>query len=241
MDKKTKAPLIILATVLYDLTPGDKNRFGDEKRLGLVLPSHSVLAKVAADVPERSIHTDAIQRLVIRLFETANGQRTGKHASKKKGRGMVGLAAPQIGVSKRIIITDTQIGEGRKTFGKLECFINPVILWRSRETAEGREGCFSTGPVWGLVRRPVAIKIRAFTPDGTQVERIFEGFTARILQHEIDHLDGVRFPDRIKSNNKRHWVHAEEFEAYAKQYRMWPRKCTLERWQSYVDQASARL
>ena len=147
---------------------------------------------------------------------------------------MVGLAAPQIGVSKRIIIVDTQIGEGRKTFGKLECFIDPVIIWRSRETSGGREGCFSTGPVWGIVRRPVAVKIRAFAPDGAQVERIFEGFTARIVLHEIDHLDGIRFPDRIKSDKLRHWVHAEEFEAYAKQYKSWPRKCSVRRWHEYA-------
>lgn len=218
----------------YGLTEADKARFANEESLGLVPPTHPVLTVPAAAVLETAISADATQQLVMRLFETAQGQRAGKHASKRKGRGMVGLAAPQIGMPRRIIIVDTQIGDNRKAFGKLECFINPEIIWHSRETAEGREGCFSTGPVWGIVRRPIAIKIRAFNPDGRQIERIFEGFTARIVQHEIDHLDGIRFPDRIRSDNKRHWVHAEEFEAYAKLSKTWPRKCSAERWRAYT-------
>ncbi len=229
-----KKPPIILATEQYDLTNGDVMRFAEEKRLGLVSPTHPVLTQTASTISEKDISVEATQQLILRLFETAAGQRAGKHASKRKGRGMVGLAAPQIGVSERIIIVDTQIGEGRKAFGRLECFINPEVIWRSRETTEGREGCFSTGPVWGLVRRPLAVKIRAFTPEGNHIERIFEGFTARIVQHEIDHLDGIRFPDRIKSDAKRHWVHAEEFEAYAKLSKKWLRTCTLKRWRHYA-------
>lgn len=143
---------------------------------------------------------------------------------------MVGLAAPQIGESTRIIIVDTQIEQSRKQFGKLQCFINPQIVWRSRETAEAREGCFSTGMVWGMVRRPIAIKVVAFNPDGTVGTWIFEDFTARIVQHEMDHLDGIRFPDRIKSDKKRHWVHAEELDLYVQQTKNWPRLCTPERW-----------
>jgi len=76
----------------------------------------------------------------------------------------------------------------------------------------------------------VAVKIRAYTVDGQQVERIFEGFTARIAQHEIDHLSGIRFPERITHDNRRHWVHAEEIESYVKHPRDWPRVCTLDQW-----------
>lgn len=217
----------------YLLTVEDHQRFADEVALGIVLPQDPVLCAMATAIPVPAIASPATQKLVERLFAAANGQRDSKHASKRKGRGMVGLAAPQIGESQRAIVIDTQVGEGRKSFGRLQCFINPEIVWRSRETAEGREGCFSTGMVWGIVRRPVAVKIRAFTPEGELVEQIFEGFTARIVQHEIDHLDGLRFPERIASDNKRHWVHADELEAYVKQYKRWPRICTRQQWLDY--------
>lgn len=68
---------------------------------------------------------------------------------------------------------------------------------------------------------------------GKQVERIFEGFTARIVQHEIDHLQGIRFPERITSDRKRHWVHTEELAAYPDHIKHWPRTCSRERWDAF--------
>jgi peptide deformylase len=212
----------------YELTPADHRRFAEELRLGLVPPQDSLLGQAAE--PVQAVTSFATQKIVEQLLITAQGQREGGHASKRKGRGMVGLAAPQVGQLLRIIIVDIEVGANRKSLGRLQCFINPEIVWRSRETEEGREGCFSTGMVWGIVRRPAAVKIRAYTPEGKQVEHIFEGFTARIIQHEIDHLDGIRFPDRITSDKKRHWVHADELETYVQHYRHWPRICSKQRW-----------
>jgi peptide deformylase len=176
-----------------------------------------------------------VQKIIERLLAVATGQQYAIEERKKR-RMLVGLAAPQIGEPHRIIVVDTKISAERKTPGKLECFINPEIIWRSRETIEGREGCFSAGPVWGLVRRPVAVKIRAFDIAGNRTERIFEGFTARIACHEIDHLDGIRFPERIKTDRKRHWVHTEELALYPKHINQWPRLCTRQRWESFKTQ-----
>lgn len=226
-------PQLLVATNIYALTDGDKKRFADELELGLVPANHSVLNKVARFVSAEEISSQRVQAIIDKLFLTATNQRDSKHAHKRKGRGMVGLAAPQIGVGLRIILVDTHITRERKKFGKLECFINPEIVWKTRESEEGREGCFSTGPVWGLVRRPVAIKIKAMNRDGKSFERIIEGFTARIACHEVDHLNGMRFPDRITKDTKRHWVHAEELEAYPKQMHEWPRICTKARWEAY--------
>jgi peptide deformylase len=217
---------------LYELTAQDRVRFADDSMLGLVTPQHPILSQIAAVVSDVAIASGTVQPLVNLLLKTAQGQRDSKHADKRKGRGMVGLAAPQIGHDYRVIVVDTEITKGREQFGTLQCFINPRIIWRSRETAEGREGCFSTGSVWGIVRRPVAVKIEAQTPEGEVIQVIFEDFTARIVQHEIDHLDGIRFPDRIKSDAKRHWVHVEELEAYVKQYKHWPRLCSQSRWEA---------
>jgi peptide deformylase len=217
----------------YTLTAGDRARFESEHERGM-LPAHdpSLSMPVPAVNPHK-ISSEAIQHVISRLQQIAQGQRRGTVGGGKRKRTLVGLAAPQIGEPWRIIIVDTRVNESRKHYGKLECFINPKILWRSRETVEGREGCFSAGPVWGLVRRPLAVKVSALDIDGRHVERIFEGFTARIFCHEIDHLDGIRFPERIKSDGKRHWVHSEELEDYPDHIHHWARLCSTSRWEAY--------
>ncbi len=222
----------LLPPDLYDLTEADKERALQEVGLGMLAPDSPILNQRAKEVDPAAITSPKMQAVIDRLLTVAGSQQKRDKSGKKK-RMLVGLAAPQIGEPWRIVVVDTRVTADRKRAGRLECFINPEIIWRSRETEEGREGCFSAGPVWGLVRRAVALKMRAFTPDGKQVERIFEGFTARIVQHEIDHLDGLRFPDRIKSDKKRHWVHTEELPSYPENIRRWPRICTRERWDAF--------
>ncbi len=219
----------LLSKDLYDLTEADKKRESQEQALGMVAPSHPVLSQIAQPVSLQDIDSEHVKDVIRRLYEAAIGQR-GHGPKTEQRRTLVGLAAPQIGEPIRIILVDTRVLPSRTSYGHPECFINPEIVWRSRETAEGREGCFSTGLIWGLVRRPVAIKMRAYTAEGKLVERIFEDFTARIAQHEIDHLDGIRFPDRITSDRKRHWVHAEEIHDYPKQIGHWHRLCSKARW-----------
>jgi peptide deformylase len=220
--------ILKLSSTDYSLTAADRQIADREAALGMVHPADPVLRKLAAAVPEAKIDTLHVKQIITHLYAAASGQRASRTG--KNARTLVGLAAPQIGTALRIILVDTAVGSDRKDYRKPECFINPEIMWRSRETAEGREGCFSAGRVWGLVRRPIAVKIRATTPDGIVIERIFEGFTARIFQHEIDHLDGIRFPDRIRTDAKRHWVHAEETDMYPEHIHHWPRKCSIERW-----------
>lgn len=229
MKPAKKSSPKLLPPDLYGLTEADKKRFGEESDLGMVAPDSPVLRRRAAAVRPKDIQTGRIQGLASRLLEAANSQQRGNLGNKRR-RTLVGLAAPQIGESLRIIVVDTEIGPDRKNPGHLECFINPKITWRSKETEEMREGCFSAGPVWGLVRRPLAIKLTALTVDGEKIEREYKGFTARIFQHEVDHLNGIRFPDRIRSDRKRHWVHAEEILLYPERVHDWPRICSKERW-----------
>jgi peptide deformylase len=223
----------LLPLEAYAPTAADSERAAHEEQLGMIPFTAPMLTEPAQPVAVAAIQTPAVQDTIDRLFATASGQKAIRGHAKR--RTLVGLAAPQIGELVRIVLIDTTVQASRKGGHKLECFINPEIIWRSRETAEGREGCFSTGLVWGLVRRSVAVKIRAYTPAGKPVERILEGFTACIAQHEIDHLNGIRFPERIRSDAKRHWVHAEEVPQYAKHVKHWPRLCTREQWQLYSN------
>lgn len=100
----------------------------------------------------------------------------------------VGLAAPQIGVSKRVVVVD--IGEG------LLELINPVLLEEEGEE-EAQEGCLSVPGIQGIVCRPQRIKVRGQDLAGQEVIVEGDGILARALLHEMDHLDGVLFIDKI--------------------------------------------
>ena len=230
MTAKKSSPKLLPADN-YDLTEADKKRADQERALGMVAPDAPILSRTIRAVDPKLIKTPLIQEVVSRLFLAAGSQQQSNRQGKAR-RMLVGLAAPQIGEDWRIAVVDTRVTPDRKNGGQLECFINPVIIWRSKETEEGREGCFSAGPVWGLVRRAVEVKITAFTPEGEKIERVLEGFTARVVQHEVDHLHGIRFPERIRSDKKRHWVHAEEILLYPENIHNWPRLCSKDNWEA---------
>lgn len=103
--------------------------------------------------------------------------------------GRAGLAAPQIGVSKRVVVVDC--GEG-----KLE-LINPEILERRGEQT-GPEACLSFPGYTGIVKRANQVKVKSATRDQREILITAEGFAARCLQHEIDHLDGILYIDHIQ-------------------------------------------
>lgn len=105
----------------------------------------------------------------------------------------VGLAAPQVGVSKRVVVVD--VGEG------VWELINPEIVSHDGEEL-GVEGCLSIPGVAGEVSRAVRVKVRALNRDGQQQLISAEGLGARALQHEIDHLDGILFIDRATKISK---------------------------------------
>lgn len=102
----------------------------------------------------------------------------------------VGLAAPQIGQSLRLII----VASGKQAVS----LINPVIMYKSFRKEIMEEGCLSVPGLFGPVKRPKTIRYRAYTVDGKKVSFKAEGLTARIIQHELDHLNGVLFIDRAK-------------------------------------------
>jgi peptide deformylase len=111
----------------------------------------------------------------------------------------VGLAAPQLGYFERIVMVDVSVSP-RVTQVNHGCLvlINPEVVWRDGE-AIGREGCLSVPDFTGNVVRAEHIRVNSRTPDGGQREYVFDGFEARAVQHEIDHLDGLLFLDRLSS------------------------------------------
>lgn len=141
------------------------------------------------------VYPDKVLRLkcaLVREFkdeDMARAQRMLELMYEAKG---LGLAGPQVGWSVRIIVLDTeQTGAGDRIF------FNPRILSAEGEM-EAEEGCLSVPGVWAPVRRAERVTVAAYNLRGRRFEEVAEGLSARAWQHELDHLNGVLFIDRLE-------------------------------------------
>jgi peptide deformylase len=114
----------------------------------------------------------------------------------------VGLAAPQVGSLRRLVVVMT----GEDAAPSVLC--NPEITWRSEELDYDYEGCLSIGEISVEVPRAVAVRVRAQDVNGDVIELEPEGFAARVVQHELDHLDGVLILDRTAPDQRREALRA---------------------------------
>jgi peptide deformylase len=176
---------------------------------------HPVLRARTRPLHPSEIRTPKIQQLIDDMFETM-----------KEYQG-VGLAAPQVHESYRLFVAgfppppprtdkdgdeDEQDEEDDEGQVPLMALINPEITPVSKETSEDWEGCLSIPDIRGRVPRARQIVVRAFDRLGKKIEIEASGFTARVIQHETDHLNGVLFLDRMK--NFESLTFLEEFGRY---------------------------
>lgn len=158
--------------------------------LNIVQAPHEVLSQKAKEVIG---HPPKIDPEILAEMEKALDS-----ADDPKG---VGLAAPQVGISEAFFITKPT------DRSKLSVFINPKIIsfdedqTKSKRKRKGKEkkleGCLSLKDIWGEVRRNNALTLEYYDENGKKHTRKFKGFMATIVQHEMDHLDGILFPKRV--------------------------------------------
>jgi peptide deformylase len=137
-----------------------------------------VLRERAVEVPGVD---DTLRQLIADMRETM------------KAYGGVGLAANQVGVAQRVLVVDVPLEEGERGAHAL---INPVVKRRTG-TVTGEEGCLSVPGIWDEVTRSERLIVAALDEEGRELELDVEGYLARAIQHELDHLDGVLFVDRL--------------------------------------------
>jgi len=148
----------------------------------ILLHPSACLKQVAESV---LVFDDSLQQLLSDLQETL-----------ELAPGCVGIAAPQIDCSQRVVLTAVKESQGG-CHGRL-VLINPEIIQHEGQV-RGREGCLSVPDFTGNVIRSEWVRVRAQDRDGRQQSFEFSGFEARVVQHEIDHLDGLLFLDRLVS------------------------------------------
>ena len=112
----------------------------------------------------------------------------------------VGLAAPQIGISKRVIVIDLRKDDEPDVRLAL---INPRVVWHSDERRKSAEGCLRIPGLEEVVERASDVHVEGVDPDGRSIRVEAQDLFARALQHEIDHLDGILFVDRVSGLKRR--------------------------------------
>lgn len=146
------------------------------------------LLRIAPPVPEHLIGSVELQQLIDDMFDTMH------HV------GGVGLAAPQIGIDLQLVIFGFERSE-RYPDAKpvpLTILLNPVITPMGAEQEDGWEGCLSVPGLRGVVPRFKHISYTGIDPQGNPINRFADGFHARVVQHECDHLVGRLYPSRIQ-------------------------------------------
>lgn len=147
---------------------------GMKKPYKILIATHPVLRKKAAPVPSVDNTIKTLMKDMIQIMSAEDG---------------LGLAAPQIGISQRVLVMDIRQSNAEEP--NIFCMANPEIIWRSEEESTGKEYCFSVPDIAVPVRRPVEVKVRYLDEHNKEQELHAADLLARCVQHEMDHLDGI--------------------------------------------------
>ncbi len=144
-----------------------------------------LLGQVAAPVLRFDAELEALVRDMDETMRSLNG---------------AGIAAPQIGVSLRVVIFEVADNPRYPHVSPVPytVLVNPELTPLGEEQAEGWEGCLSVPGLRGLVPRHTRLRYRGVDLHGAPIDRTVEGFHARVVQHEVDHLDGILYPQRVR-------------------------------------------
>lgn len=182
--------LILLSGILVSTAYSIIEQFHTE-RIGMTVRrvlriGHPILLEKSHPVTD--FNTAELDKLILDMLDTMEAEDG------------AGLAAPQIGVLLRVVIFG--ITENPRYPGMdpipMTTLINPVITTLSDDKEDGWEGCISVPGMRGLVPRYKSIRYTGYDTAGTKIEKEVDGFHARVVQHELDHLDGVLYPQRIE-------------------------------------------
>ncbi|WP_434386661.1 peptide deformylase [Melittangium boletus] len=180
--------------------------------LKIVQTGEPVLRQRARDLTPEEMTSPATRRLIDLMRDTL------------RDAPGVGLAAPQVGVDVRVAVIEdraeyqamlppAELAARERQVVDFHVLINPRLVVEDATPVEFHEGCLSVNGFSALVRRARAVRVEAFDEQGRPFSRVATGWYARILQHEVDHLDGTLYLDRMEprsfstlDNHRRHWA-----------------------------------
>ncbi len=186
------------------------------------------LRTVCQEISGKALHVKETQKTIDALLDFVYGQNN-KGERGDRGKPMtIGLSANQVGVMKRISIVDFAMR--RRDTSDVHVFLNPKIPWYSKTVVIRWEGCVSLPNIWGEVPRFKRVKVQAIDRWGNEFIIDAKGWQAVLLQHEIDHLNGVLFIDRLKDPTKAHLVKLSQYLQYKKNRKTWKQFVDVSKW-----------
>lgn len=186
-------------------------------------PSNPKLRRKCKEVSLQELRGKALQQQIDEMLLFVYG---GNDKSIGRTRPItVGLSANQVGISERISIVDLAIGH--KDFSDLQVLINPKIIKHGKATSTLSEGCVNLPGIWGPVTRYKTVTVIALDRSGNKLQLKVSGWPAILLQHEIDHLNGLLFIDHLPDPAKAHAVADEQIREYNRK--------TAPTWPHYID------
>jgi len=171
----------------------------------IVTVGDPVLRERAREVTREELRSEAVQALIDDMIET------------KRAAAGAGIAANQVGETLRIAIVEVEPGNPRYPYKPpvpLTVIVNPVLEPVGAETMEVNEGCLSVPGLRGTVDRHEAVRVRYLDRDGHEHDELRRGLTAGTFQHEVDHLDGILFLDRVRDS--RTFATWEQFDRHGR-------------------------
>ncbi|MFA6322005.1 MAG: peptide deformylase [Candidatus Buchananbacteria bacterium] len=148
------------------------------KTLEIKIFNCPILRKSSKDLKSSELQNKEIQQLILDMDQTM------------KNKDGWGLAAPQVGHNLRLVVINTQDGT--------MVLVNPKILRQSWKKEILEEGCLSLPEVFGLVKRSIKVTLTALDKNGKRIKFTANGMLARVIQHEVDHLEGILFVDKVR-------------------------------------------
>ncbi len=178
-----------------------------------------LLRKKCISIEKKDLRKQQIQEKIEGLLDFVYGSNNTGDERLRTRPMTVGLSANQVGMTERISVVDLAIG--RKSYSDIHVLINPEIIKKSKTTQKHTEGCVNFPSIWGEVERYKSVTVKALDRSGNEIILKLTGWPAVLLQHEIDHLNGILFIDHLTDPTKAHYVTEEDYMTYKKNKKEW--------------------
>lgn len=182
-------------------------------------PNHSILRSPCKIISKNELRKNSVQNEIEALIDFVYGNNNKGKTKSRRNATTVGLSANQVGIAKRISVVDLAIG--RKGYSDIHVLINPEIIWASKSVIERCEGCVNLPTIWGYVQRSKRIKVKAFDRSGNEILLTVSGWPAILLQHEIDHLNGKLFIEKLPDPKKALFVEDNDYHEFKQKKSKW--------------------
>jgi peptide deformylase len=186
------------------------------------------LRTVCKPVSKKELRSEQLQEAIEDLLHFVYSRNNKGEGSNRNRPTTIGLSANQVGVMMMISIVDLAVR--RHKYSDIHVILNPKIIWKSKTMNVRREGCVNSPGIFGMVPRHNRVKVSYGDRWGNKYVIDAYGWDAVLLQHEIDHLNGILFIDRLEDPTKAHRVNENNMRAYKKGYKNWNKFIDVSQW-----------